>query len=139
MYMNVYAIWAMFISTNAICIIRTHIRALVWNMGTNEIPLPRPISCIILDDTYALLSHNINFILVYKHLALPPPPPTSVIQALEMPCTVWNNVTNNTSTTLVIYNNNQFPPLSTYPSIGLLSKDPIRSVCIWHSCHFRFC
>ena len=74
---------------------------------------------------------SINFILVYKHLALtPPPPPTSVIQALEMPCTVWNNVTNNTSTTLVIYNNNQFPPLSTYPSIGLLSKDPIRSVAL---------
>ena len=44
--------------------------------GLNQLNTPPlPISCIILDDTYALLSHNINFILVYKHLALPPPPP----------------------------------------------------------------
>ena len=55
------------------------------------------------------------------------------MQALNIPFTIWNNVTNNTSTSLVIYTNDQFPPLSTYPYIGLLSKDPLRILCIWHS------
>ena len=32
---------------------------------------PRAISCIILNDTPALLSHNIDFIWVYEHLASP--------------------------------------------------------------------